>query len=91
VSNAVDIGHGVTIELSREYGVEEGPPVGLTWRHPSPKTGEPCKGGFVAFAGRYMDDGWKVESDEPLTLSPSLLCRACGCHGFIRAGRWVPA
>ena len=34
---------------------------------------------------------WQVESWEPLTLSPSLLCRLCGDHGFIRAGRWVPA
>lgn len=33
---------------------------------------------------------WTVESWEPLTLSPSLLC-ACGDHGFIRDGRWVPA
>jgi hypothetical protein len=33
---------------------------------------------------------WTVESWEPLTLSPSLLC-ACGDHGFIRGGRWVPA
>lgn len=34
--------------------------------------------------------GWQVESWEPLTLSPSLLCRSCGLHGFIREGRWVP-
>ena len=34
---------------------------------------------------------WTVESWEPLTLSPSLLCKLCGDHGFIRAGRWVPA
>lgn len=34
---------------------------------------------------------WQVESWDPLTLSPSLLCRRCGDHGFIRAGRWVPA
>lgn len=33
---------------------------------------------------------WTVESWEPLTLSPSLLCH-CGDHGFIREGRWVPA
>jgi len=33
---------------------------------------------------------WTVESWEPLTLSPSLLCH-CGDHGFIRDGRWVPA
>lgn len=33
---------------------------------------------------------WKVESWEPLTLSPSLLC-SCGDHGFIREGKWVRA
>ena len=46
---------------------------------------------------------WTVESWEPLTLSPSLLCKGpvynaeghvigkCGDHGFIRCGRWVRA
>lgn len=33
---------------------------------------------------------WQVESQDPLTLSPSLLCH-CGDHGFIRDGQWVPA
>lgn len=33
---------------------------------------------------------WTVESWEPLTISPSLLCH-CGDHGFIRNGQWVPA
>jgi hypothetical protein len=31
---------------------------------------------------------WRVESLEPLTLSPSVLCH-CGDHGFIQGGRWV--
>lgn len=35
--------------------------------------------------------GWKVESWDPLTLSPSIHRLECGCHGFIREGRWVPA
>lgn len=34
---------------------------------------------------------WKVEQEEPLTLSPSILCLQCGDHGFIREGRWVTA
>ena len=34
---------------------------------------------------------WKVESWDPLPLSPSLLCTACGDHGFVRDGKWVPA
>jgi hypothetical protein len=33
---------------------------------------------------------WTVESWDPLTLSPSLLC-SCGDHGFVRSGAWVPA
>ena len=35
--------------------------------------------------------GWDVLSWEPLTLSPSLLCRLCADHGFIHEGKWVPA
>lgn len=41
---------------------------------------------------------WQVESWDPLTISPSVLCcfpldggGTCGDHGFIRAGRWVRA
>lgn len=33
---------------------------------------------------------WTVESWDPLTISPSLLCH-CGDHGFIREGKWVRA
>jgi len=33
---------------------------------------------------------WQVESWDPLTLSPSILC-SCGDHGYIRESRWVPA
>lgn len=32
---------------------------------------------------------WQVESWEPLTISPSVENTICGCHGFIREGRWV--
>ncbi len=38
---------------------------------------------------------WTVESWEPLTVSPSLLCDpakgGCGDHGVIKQGRWVTA
>jgi hypothetical protein len=60
--------------------------------------GKPCQG-FIAIEGAAWADefksnpipAWKVESWEPLTLSPSVLCRTCGDHGFIRGGRWVKA
>lgn len=34
---------------------------------------------------------WRVVSWEPLMLEPSLLCRVCGDHGFVKNGKWVPA
>lgn len=34
---------------------------------------------------------WKVESEDPLTLSPSILCKICGDHGFIKEGKWKRA
>lgn len=42
---------------------------------------------------RGWPDGtfWQVQQWAPLTLTPSLLCRICGDHGFITDGKWVPA
>lgn len=34
---------------------------------------------------------WTVVAEDPLTLSPSLLCTECGHHGHITEGRWQPA
>jgi len=50
--------------------------------------------GFVTIDGEVQSvvhpgaPKWRVESWDPLTLSPSLLCH-CGDHGFIRGGKWV--
>ncbi len=87
MSGAIDIGHGVTIEILSLEGVASG----LDYWHMC-KDGQRASG-FIPFAGRPADMGysWTVEQDSPLTISPSLLCRACGHHGFIRGGRWVPA
>jgi hypothetical protein len=84
--NWTDLGHGVRIARVNF----EGQFAGIQWRHPRPDNGQDCRGGFVAFRGRYMDNhGWTLESEDPLTLSPSLMCRGCGCHGFIKNGAWV--
>lgn len=83
----VDIGHGVTISFT-EY---QGAIVGLIEEHDS--SGGRCSG-YVRFRVPQNDTttrpGWTVESMEPLTLSPSVLCTTCQHHGFIRGGRWVP-
>lgn len=39
----------------------------------------------------FNSEWWKVEQEEPLTISPSVLCKPCGCHGFIQEGRWKSA
>jgi hypothetical protein len=75
---------------------------GLIVTHPRPDGGGECVSGIdfdTSVRQRMIDGGllppgrpsWTVVQDEPLTLSPSLLCTACGHHGFIQDGRWVPA
>lgn len=66
----------------------EGAPAGINEFH---WTGDHWCAGWVSFKPYDPTHGWDVLSLEPLTLSPSLLCRMCGSHGFIRDGRWVSA
>jgi hypothetical protein len=43
-----------------------------------------------AWAHAYVGDvgaRWTVSFD-PLTMAPSIACRVCPSHGFIRQGRW---
>lgn len=70
--------------------------VGAVVSHVNQKTGDRCYSSitFDSEVTRRVfpsDAIWQVQSFEPLTLSPSLLCRRCGDHGFIREGRWVKA
>lgn len=55
-------------------------------------------GGFVAFdtpeareVTTEQAPKWDVQSWDPLTIHPSLLCRSCKSHGWIQHGRWVDA
>lgn len=38
-----------------------------------------------------VPDRWTLVSLEPLHFEPSILCRECGSHGYIRDGAWVSA
>ena len=86
-----DIGGGVSISPARCTNGDE---VCLYLiKHEHPGKGEciaaavplprPCRAGD-------KEPWWTVESEEPLTLTPSIACE-CGLHGFIRDGRWVAA
>ncbi len=84
MSERRDIGHGVSIEPHRLRGKIDGV---LYW-HPCINGG--LREGWVPIRPKNPG-GWDVVSEDPLTLTPSLRCRACGHHGWIRAGAWVPA
>jgi hypothetical protein len=83
-------------DLNPQYdGIPDVEEWGMEILHTSP-AGSPCAG-FVTFDGEVQrqvepnrPNRWTVESRDPLTLSPSVLC-SCGDHGFIREGRWVRA
>lgn len=97
-ANGLNLGSGHWLRWTSSMQGEQR--IGATIIHPAgPKaTSETgyCMSG-VMFAGtQYERDHagehafWQLESYEPLTISPSVLC-SCGDHGFIREGRWVPA
>jgi hypothetical protein len=87
----INIGHGVTIEFWHPSESAD-KPGGIIETHPGPD-GQPCSGSlsFEGYARRDLNPTWRVVSLDPLTLEPSILCRSCGHHGFIRNGRWEPA
>lgn len=91
---STDIGHGVRIQFTGLHGAPDDLKAGIIVKHKH-EDGTICEGSVLfdipenhKFANRPK---WQLESLDPLTLSPSILQRECGLHGFIREGRWVPA
>jgi hypothetical protein len=75
---------------------------GLIEHHPKGPDAHPdalhC-GGYIAWRqpkGQNVSLNHQLVAGGPgdevsVTVSPSLQCRSCPSHGFIRDGRWVPA
>jgi hypothetical protein len=83
-------------DLNPQYaGRPDIDPCGIIIDHRTPDGGE-CSG-YVAFDLPGMAElfpgkpVWQVASIDPLTLSPSILCKGCGEHGYITSGAWVRA
>jgi hypothetical protein len=91
----IDIGHGVGISFWHRWPREQHPePAGLMEEHRDARDPSKRCAGSIRFKGRGegpTEKAWEIVTWEPLTLSPSLLCTACGHHGWIRDGKWVPA
>jgi len=87
--DADDIGHGVRVVPIQQQGQI----VGYMEAHRRPDDGEWCSGWVQIESDFAVREApvWIQESASPLTLSPSILCRRCGNHGWIKEGRWVPA
>ena len=101
--DTLDLGHGHTLPFTRwapdrrlnpQYaGLPAVAQVGALMTH-TDREGQRCRGvvtfrspvAAVAFPGSPL---WTVESLDPLTITPSIVC-TCGDHGWIRQGRWVP-
>lgn len=81
----IDAGHGVSFWVRAERHR-------LYYRHDCPMFGRnPLPIAFDVPENDWIpaDGKWQVESLDPVTVSPSLLC-PCGHHGFLRNGRWEP-
>lgn len=90
-------------ELNPQYhDLPDVPKMGAVIVHRAP-SGKLCWSGInfkIPGMERVFPDNhtWQVQSWDPLTLTPSILCKVpmegggeCGDHGFITNGRWVKA
>lgn len=91
--DSLRVGSGVRLRgyTMSEDGVS-GEIVGVNIWHVRPSGDGWCLS-TVPFASKGANDGrgWDVTSTNPLSLSPSVLCRACGRHGWLVDGEWVDA
>ncbi len=89
IDHMLGVGHGMTFF----YLPGEDQPAGIfEWHRCHDGDWAP---GYVAFRrpDRTVADlpTWEVVKLRPLTLTPSIACRSCGNHGWIRNGRWEDA
>jgi hypothetical protein len=87
---AIDLGHDVHVTFLAWRDHER---AGLHIYHRRPD-GQPCVGAVMfdlpGVTDVHRGAVWQVVSLDPIHIDPSVLC-SCGSHGWIHAGRWVPA
>jgi hypothetical protein len=84
----VDLGSDVLITFTTALNSDV--EVGFIETHPTPE-GAGCQGQVVfdiPEAAHLNGPKWQLVSRDPLHIEPSVLCRSCGHHGFVRDGRW---
>lgn len=96
----LDLGGGRMLRFTvAHFG---GPAIGAIEEHPDLRDPSKLCSGSLMFdtpeSHALYDTGqygratfWTVEQEDPLTLSPSVLCTQCGNHGWVREGKWTNA
>lgn len=69
----------------------DGELLGFAITHPCKSPVHTNEGAWIPTHKDVGEHGWKAVSLDPLTIAPSILCRICGDHGFVRDGGWVVA
>jgi hypothetical protein len=87
----IELGHGQTLQPAFDRTGPDATLLGWVRNHPDARKPFLLCSSFAGIVPREGRDIWRVIQAEPLTLEPSLRCRACGSHGFVRDGKWVPA
>lgn len=97
----IDIGHGLTAALrTAEHdmapegshpGWVAGDVVGVLLTHSCAKRNGEVVQDFIPVNYMGAAHDWKLESRDPITMSPSVHYLCCGLHGWVRDGKWVPA
>ena len=82
-----DLGEGHSFMwLANGPGFE---PHGIIEYHPRADDKPGGCGGIVYLEG--VRARHRLVSKDPITIEPSLVCRTCGCHGWIEDGKWTKA
>lgn len=84
---AMSLGHGHTFEASIDA---QGKLVGWLHTHPDARNPNDLCQSFCAVRPLNGAPVHQVVCADPLTLTPSLLCRTCGAHGHVTNGKWEP-
>lgn len=81
---------GSDMMITFQTRLDDDTPIGFIETHPTPE-GIGCHGQVVFDIPEAADlkgPKWQLLSLDPLHIEPSVLCRGCGHHGFVRGGRW---
>jgi len=92
MSTEIDLGNGYIGHLIEASEAQPHPSgyAGITIEHTRPD-GRQC-GHIATWDGSQGPNRtWTLVLLDPLHIEPSLLCRVCGDHGFVRNGRWQSA